>query len=54
MFLTPVFGSIISSTIFPEEHLSIYIFVSLILTSTSIYLVNARQDRQINIEKALQ
>lgn len=45
MFLTPVFGSIISSTIFPEEHLTVYIFISLILTSCSIYLVNTRQKK---------
>ena len=44
IFLIPVFGSIISSFIFPEENLSIFVFISLILMTISINLVNRNQE----------
>ena len=40
IFLVPIFGAIISSTIFPEEHLSIFVVMSIILMVISITLVN--------------
>lgn len=40
IFLIPIFGSIISSIIFPEESLSVFVVISLILMTISINLVN--------------
>lgn len=42
IFLIPVFGSIISSIIFPEENLSIFVLISLLLMTISINLVNRK------------
>ncbi len=39
-FLVPVFGSIFSSILFPEEHLSLLVLASLVLMSIGIWLVN--------------
>lgn len=43
IFLIPVFGSIISSIIFPDEQFSINILISLILMSVGVYLVNRQK-----------
>lgn len=40
IFLIPVFGSMISSVIFPEENMTWNVLLSLILMTASIYLVN--------------
>lgn len=40
MFLVPIFGSIISSTIFPDENISIFVLLSIVFMVTSIKLVN--------------
>ncbi len=50
IFLIPVFGSIISSIVFPEEHLTWNVLVSLVLMSVSIYLVN-RQPKKLGEKK---
>ena len=40
IFLVPIFGSIISSVVFPEENLSIFVLMSILLMVVSINLVN--------------
>ncbi len=40
LFLIPVFGTMISTTIFPEENLTGYVLLSLLLVSSGIFIVN--------------
>lgn len=42
LFLIPIFGTIISSIVLPNEELSINVLISLILSATGIYLVNKK------------
>lgn len=43
-FLIPIFGTIISSIVLPNEVLSINVLISLVLSATGIYLVNKSKD----------
>lgn len=45
LFLIPIFGTIISSIVLPNEALSINVLISLILSATGIYLVNKKSGR---------
>lgn len=42
LFLIPVFGSIISSLLFVEEHLTWYVLASLVLIAAGIMMVNGK------------
>ncbi len=42
LFLIPIFGTVISSIVLPNEVLSISVVVSLVLSATGIYLVNKK------------
>lgn len=50
IFLIPIFGTIISSIVLPNEILSINVLISLILSATGIYLVNKKSKVVLDCE----
>ncbi|PKM93973.1 MAG: EamA/RhaT family transporter [Firmicutes bacterium HGW-Firmicutes-1] len=50
IFLIPIFGTMISSIVLPNEILNINIIISLVLSATGIYLVNKNSKEVLNFE----
>lgn len=47
LFLIPIFGTVISSIVLPNEKLSFAVLISLMLSATGIYLVNKKSGHRI-------
>lgn len=52
VFLIPIFGTMISSVVLPNEAFSINVLISLVLSATGIYLVNRKSGRDEMKNKA--